>query len=123
MKKLLLVFMFIVVLHQLKTLQGRPVQEAGDGATVSTEHVDEIKKLTRVLKHQYNEHCKLCRTGKNPKFMRQTPGEFEYRFNRSRDNIEKTIQKISAAYTRLGVSAEKIAEQEKQLRDGIYTWM
>lgn len=119
MKKLLLLLALIVVLHHLKTLQAN----TPTNMSVTTEHVDEIKKLTRVLKHQYNEHCKLCKVGKNPKFMRQTPGEFAYRFNRSRDNIEKTIQKISAVYERLGVSAERIAEQEKQLRDGIYTWM
>lgn len=118
MKKLLLIVTLILVLHHLKTLQGAPAMP-----TKITTEVDEVKKLTKILKHQYKLHCQLCKTGKNPKFMRQTPGEFEYRFNRSRDNIEKTIQKLSEAYTNLGVPAPKIAEQEKQLRDGIYSWM
>lgn len=119
MKKLLLAIALILVIHHLKQLHGytNPV------APVNSEKVDEVKKLTRVLKHQYKLHCELCKTGKNPKFMRQSPGEFEYKFQRSRDNIEKTIQKVSAAYASLGMSAEKIAEQAKQLQDGIYSWL
>jgi methyl-accepting chemotaxis protein len=127
MKKITLLMAFVVVLaHHLKSLQAVSAQQikpAVDTERVTTQNVDEIKKLTRVLKHQYKLHCELCKVGKNPKFMRQTPGEYEYRFNRSRNNIEQTIQKISTAYAQLGVPADKIAEQEKQLRDGIYNWV
>ena len=122
MKKLLLALTVILVLHHLKALQGATLSSGAPVKKITTE-VDEVKKLTKILKHQYKLHCELCKTGRNPKFMRQTPGEFEYRFNRSRDNIEKTIQKISVAYTKLGVSSEQIADQEKQLREGIYSWM
>lgn len=90
-----------------------------DNIKLSDEQAAELKKLTNLYKFQISRFFDFCKTGKNPKFKRVQPGEYEYLFAKSKKELEETIQKITTLYAKFGITQNKIKEEEKVLHDGI----
>lgn len=93
------------------------------GVTLSPRQDAELQKLTRLYKFQISRHFDLCNTGKHPKYMRQEPGEYEHRLEKSEKDIQATIQKITQLYTTVGVPQDTINKEEKTLYAGIKNCM
>ncbi len=87
---------------------------------VKPQQLDQLAAMVKVLKFQTKRHCDLCETGKNPRFMNMTPQEFEYRFNKSAQELEGTINTIVNFYRSIGVNQTIIDEEARVMRANVY---
>lgn len=87
---------------------------------VKPQQIDQLAAMVKVLKYQSKRHCDLCAVGKNPRFMNMTPQEFEYRFNKSAQEMETTINDIVKFYSSIGVDKAIIDEEARNMRATIY---
>jgi len=115
-KNRLKILIYALLLLQSVFASAEPLLE---DIKLSHEQETEYNRLTKLYAKQISDLFNLCTIGKHPKYKRQEPGEFEHLFKKSETSIVETIQNITKLYADVGISPEKIKEEETLLRAGI----